>query len=149
MHPFSFDRPRTMPIHCKINHPVSTAAFIDLLHASGLAARRPVADRDCMEGMVKNANLTVTAWDGDRMVGVARSLTDFHYACYLSDLAVHADYQQQGIGKLLLRTTRQQVGPQCKLILIAAPAANDYYEHLGFANNPRCWVLDSDSPLTD
>lgn len=138
-----------MSIHCKINHPVSTESFVDLLHASGLAARRPVHDRDCMEGMVKNANLTVTAWDGDRLVGIARSLTDFHYACYLSDLAVHADYQQQGIGKLLLRTTRQQLGQKCKLILIAAPAANAYYAHLGFASNPRCWVLDSDSPLKE
>jgi hypothetical protein len=34
-----------------------------------------------MEGMMKNSNLMVTAWDDEKMVGIARSMTDFHYAC--------------------------------------------------------------------
>jgi len=39
----------------------------------------------------------VTAWHEDKLIGVARSITDFHYACYLSDLAVYKEYQKQGI----------------------------------------------------
>ena len=81
------------------------------------------------------------------MVGVARSMTDFHYACYLSDLAVDKDYQHQGIGKQLLKLTKSQLNKHCKLILISAPAANDYYPRLGFKNNPRTWVLESDCEL--
>jgi len=62
--------------------------------------------------------------------------------CYLSDLAVSEQYQKMGIGKQLQIITQEQLGPRCKLILIAAPAANSYYEHIGFSNNPRCWVLE-------
>jgi len=94
-----------------------------------------------MEGMVKNSNLMITAWHGEALVGMARSMTDFHYACYLSDLAVHKRYQRRGIGKQLQAVTQAQLGPHCNLILLAAPAANAYYKHIGFTNNPRCWVL--------
>ena len=102
---------------------------------------------NCMRGILENADLTVTAWDGDRLVGVARSVTDFHYACYLSDLAVHRDYQNRGIGKALQKITQAQLGEQCKLILIAAPAAHSYYGHIGYTNNPRCWVLGRDDTI--
>lgn len=137
-----------MNIDYKINAAVSVDQFITLLSDSTLGERRPINDRECMAGMVNNSNLMVSAWLGDKLVGIARSMTDFHYACYLSDLAVDQQYQQLGIGKELQRLTQQQLGPQCKLILIAAPAANDYYQHIGFSNNPRCWVLDRDEKIT-
>ena len=137
-----------MRIEYKINTPISTDQFIQLLIASTLGERRPVDDRACMEGMVRNSNLMVTAWDGVNLVGIARSMTDFHYACYLSDLAVDKKYQRMGIGKKLLSLTQAQLGPQCKLILVAAPAANEYYGHVGFTNNPRCWVLERGQMIT-
>lgn len=131
----------------RINEPVSVDQFVDLLTASTLGERRPVDDRDCMAGMLQHANLIVTAWEGDVLVGIARSVTDFHYACYLSDLAVRTSHQRQGIGKALQQLTQQQLGPHCKLILIAAPAAHAYYEHIGFTHNPRCWVLDREQRI--
>jgi ribosomal protein S18 acetylase RimI-like enzyme len=131
-----------MTVEYKTNQPITADQFVDLLRASTLAERRPVGDLDCIQGMVSNSNLTITAWDGDRLVGIARSMTDFHYACYLSDLAVHSDYQGSGIGRMLQHLTQQELGPRCKLILISAPSANSYYEHIGFTNNPRCWVLE-------
>lgn len=137
-----------MTIQYKINHPIETQRFIQLLNASTLGERRPTDNTMCMDGMVKNANLLVSAWDEERLVGIARSVTDFHYACYLSDLAVHVDYQKQGIGKQLIRISQQQLGPCCKLILISAPAANDYYPKLGLENNPRCWILERDTDIT-
>jgi predicted N-acetyltransferase YhbS len=131
-----------MDIEYKINSLVSTDRFVELLRESTLGDRRPIDDLKCIEGMVKNSNLMVTAWEGEKLVGIARSITDFHYACYLADLAVHKNYQRKGIGKKLQITTQNQLGPKCKLILIAAPAAHSYYEHVGFTNNPRCWILD-------
>jgi ribosomal protein S18 acetylase RimI-like enzyme len=125
----------------KINEPISAGQFIDLLKESTLAERRPVDDPSCMKGMVENSNLLVTAWDGGKLVGVARSMTDFHYACYLSDLAVHEKYQKRGIGRELQVLTQKQLGKNCNLILVAAPLANSYYGHIGFTHNPRCWVL--------
>ncbi len=131
-----------MSIEYKINHPISTDQFMSLLADSTLGERRPMQDRECMEGMISNSNLTVTAWESGNLIAIARCITDFHYACYLSDLAVSKKYQKMGIGKKLQILTQEQIGPRCKLILIAAPSANSYYEHIGFSNNPRCWVLE-------
>lgn len=131
-----------MGIDFKVNEPVSTDQFIGLLESSTLGERRPIQDRACMEGMVSNSNLIVSAWDGSALVGIARSLTDFHYACYLSDLAVHKNYQKSGIGKQLQSLTQEQLGARCKLILISAPAANSYYGQIGYTHNDRCWVLE-------
>lgn len=131
-----------MTIDFKVNHPVTTDQFIGLLESSTLGERRPIQDRSCMEGMVANSNLIISAWDGSQLVGIARSVTDFHYACYLSDLAVHQDYQRSGIGKQLQSLTQMQLGPRCKVILLAAPAASSYYGQLGYTHNDRCWLLE-------
>jgi len=133
----------------KINEPVNADQYIELLVKSTLGKRRPIDDRECIKGMLNNSNLTVSAWDGDTLVGFARSMTDFHYACYLSDLAVNKDYQKLGIGKKLQIITQDNLGPKCKLILVAAPEANSYYEHIGFTNNPRSWILGRDQQIKD
>lgn len=130
-----------MAIKYKVNAEISAEQFIDVLNRSTLGQRRPVEDRECIEGMVKNANLLVTAWDGDKLVGVARSVTDFHYACYLSDLAVDAAYQRAGIGRSLIRHTQKELGSRCKIRLISAPGAADYYLKIGFVRNTMCWEL--------
>ena len=136
-----------MSIEYKINEPITTDQFVELLRNSTLGERRPIEDRACMEGMISNSNLVVSAWDKSQLVGISRCMTDFHYACYLSDLAVSKTHQNLGIGKRLQSITQEQLGPRCKLILIAAPAANSYYEHIGFANNQRCWVLERESSI--
>jgi len=69
-----------MDIEFKINVPVSVDQFIELLNKSTLAERRPADDRECMEGMIANSNLVVTAWDDEQLVGISRCMTDFHYA---------------------------------------------------------------------
>jgi predicted N-acetyltransferase YhbS len=114
-------------------------AVIDVYRSSTLGARRPVDDRERMEAMLRGANLVVTAWDGDELVGVARSVSDFAYATYLSDLAVRLEYQRQGIGKELMRRT-QKAGKTATLFLFAAPAAVAYYEHVGFTSGSG-WYL--------
>jgi ribosomal protein S18 acetylase RimI-like enzyme len=134
-------------IHYEINSPISADQFIDILERSTLAERRPVGDRDTIEGMLRHANLLVTAWEGDRLVGVSRSVTDFHYCCYLSDLAVDREIQDQGVGRELVRQTRKQLGPRCVLILLSAPAARDFYPRIGFTQHESAWVLSPGDPL--
>ena len=115
-------------------------AVIELYVDSTLGERRPVSDRSRMQRMLEHANLVVTAWDGARMVGISRSLTDFVYATYLSDLAVRKSYQRTGIGRELVRLTRD-AAPRAMLILLAAPAAEEYYPHIGFEHHPQAWIL--------
>jgi len=121
---------------------ITLEQFRDLLVRSTLGERRPIDNAECLRGMITNADIMATAWDGEALVGVSRSLTDWHYACYLADLAVDVAYQRHGIGKRLIDLTQRQLGPLCKIILLAAPAANEYYPRIGFEHNPRAWLLE-------
>ena len=113
---------------------------IELYRASTLGERRPVDDRPRMEAMLRTANLVITAWDGDLLVGISRSLTDFVYATYLSDLAVRLSHQRQGIGRELIRLTQKE-GGEALLILLAAPKAVDYYHRIGMTQHNSAWIL--------
>jgi len=115
--------------------------FINVLNRSTLGERRPVDDFKRITEMCKNANLIVAARLDGKLIGVARSITDFTYCTYLSDLAVDKDYQKSGIGKRLIEETKKQT-PQAKLILLSAPAAIDYYPKIGMKKHDHCFILD-------
>jgi predicted N-acetyltransferase YhbS len=115
--------------------------FIDLLKRSTLAERRPVDDPQCVKAMIAHANLICTAWNGETLVGIARSLTDFEYCCYLADLAVDEAGQKKGIGRELIRLTQSKLGRQARIILLAAPKAEGYYGHIGFEAHHSAWIL--------
>jgi len=136
-----------MQVEYKVNENISVDQFIDLLNRSSLGERRPVEDVECMQGMISNSNLVITAWVGSDLVGISRSVTDFHFCCYLSDLAVDSAFQKMGIGKQLQIKTQAQLGPKCKILLLAAPAAKLYYEHIGFTHNERCWTLSREQDI--
>ena len=112
----------------------------ELYRASTLAERRPVDETERFAAMLRHANLVITAWDAETLVGIARSISDFSYVTYLSDLAVRVSHQRQGIGKELMRRTQAAV-PQATLLLLAAPAAESYYEHVGFTHHSQAWLL--------
>lgn len=137
----------TTAINYSSERTLNVDQFIDILKRSSLSERRPVDDRACIEGMLKHANLMVTAWDGETLVGVARCVTDFHYACYLSDLAVDQTYQRQGIGRALQTHCQNALGPRCTMILLSAPKAVDYYPHIGYRQHHSCWLIDRDATL--
>lgn len=118
---------------------VSVDEFRSLLLASGLAARRPVDDPDRLEAMLRNANLVVTARLDGQLVGIARSVTDFAFCCYLSDLAVSKDAQGMGIGAQLIEKTRKHVGPTVSVILSSVPEAKGFYEKINMAALPDCF----------
>ena len=107
---------------------------------STLGERRPIEDRERFTAMVRNANLIVVCRVDGRLVGIARSISDFSYVTYLSDIAVSRDYQRSGIGRALIDATRQEA-PQAKIVLLSAPAAREYYPHIGFTQHNSAWVL--------
>lgn len=128
-------------IEYRDNATITAEEAIDLYRRSTLGERRPIHNIQTFEAMLKNANLTITAWDGEKLVGISRSLTDFSYVAYLADLAVDQQYQRSGIGKQLIEETKARLGSECMIVLLAAPKANEYYEHIGFEHNPRAWTL--------
>lgn len=130
-----------MKIEYRDDAEITVELAIDLYKRSTLGERRPVNRPDIFAGMLKNANLTISAWDCNRLVGISRSMTDFTYVAYLADLAVDSEYQRQGIGKRLIQETKCRLGRECMIVLLAAPSANEYYPRLGFEHNPRAWVM--------
>jgi ribosomal protein S18 acetylase RimI-like enzyme len=131
-----------MTIDYQTEPDLSASEFIDILNRSTLAERRPVADRDRIVTMLKNASVIVTARSNGLLVGVSRAITDFCYCTYLSDLAVDEKFQGRGIGRELIRKTHAASGLATRLILISAPAARSYYPHIGLVPHDSCWMVE-------
>jgi len=125
---------------------LDVAEFIEVLKNSTLGERRPISDEQRISSMCNNANLIITARLNGKLVGVARSITDFVYCTYLSDLAVDVKFQKQGIGKKLIEETKKTT-PQAKLILLSAPGAVDFYPGIGMTKHTHCYFLDDINDL--
>lgn len=106
-----------------------TDQIVEVYNSSGI--NRPTTDKEQIEKMYANSNLVLTAWDNDKLVGISRSLTDFCYCCYLSDLTVRREYQTSGIGKKLIELTKDEIGEQTSLILFSSASE---YLHFGMMN---------------
>ncbi|MDO5641812.1 MAG: GNAT family N-acetyltransferase [Paracoccus sp. (in: a-proteobacteria)] len=120
---------------------IDAAEFADILHRSGLAARRPVNDAARLQRMLDGADLVITARDGSgQLIGLARAITDFSYCCYLSDLAVDRAFQGRGIGQKLIAATRAEAGRQSMCLLIAAPDAVGFYRRIGMPECDRAFL---------
>ncbi|TSB45164.1 GNAT family N-acetyltransferase [Alkalicoccobacillus porphyridii] len=119
-----------MQLTYHVNAPVTAEEVVDVFRSSGI--KRPIDQVDRIERMLVASQLLISARDHDKLVGIARSLTDFCYCCYLSDLAVSAEYQKAGVGKSLIDKTREEIGDECSLILLSAPDAMEYYPKIGF-----------------
>jgi ribosomal protein S18 acetylase RimI-like enzyme len=135
------------PITYRRGNDLDLDELLDLYRSCSLGARRPIEDRAIFTDMIRNANLVITAWEGDLLVGISRSLTDFSNVTYLADLAVRESHQQRGIGVELVRQTREALGPRSMIVLLAAPAAVDYYPKIGFTRHESAWILRADDPL--
>lgn len=124
----------------RLGNDLDLDAVIDLYVDSTIGERRPVENRERMRRMLGEADLVVTAWDGETLVGISRSVTDWVFCTYLSDLAVRLDFQAQGIGRELVRRTRQET-PDATVILLAAPKAVEYYPRIGMTQHNSAWIL--------
>jgi GNAT superfamily N-acetyltransferase len=133
----------TDPIYA-IEPDLTSEEFRQILIDSTLAERRPANDPARLERMLRKANLIVTARIDGALVGVARSVTDFAYACYLSDLAVSQSAQGKGIGNELIQQTRKICGPEVSVILLSAPKAVAFYEKIGMPRHPAAFMYRSE-----
>ena len=121
---------------------LSGEEFIDCLVRSTLAERRPVDNREIISGMLKNADVIVSARSVDGLlVGVSRAITDYSYCTYLSDLAVDKAFQGLGIGRELIERTHEAAGHGTMLLLLSAPAAESYYPHIGMRPHRSAWFF--------
>lgn len=126
-------------IEYRHNTPLDPQDVICVFDASGIT--RPTKDLPRIARMFAAQALTISAWDGTRLVGVSRSLTDYAYCCYLSDLAVDKEYQGLGIGKEMVHRTQAVIGDEVSLILLSAPGAMSYYPAIGFTHADNAFII--------
>lgn len=112
---------------------------IDLYDNAGLP--RPTDDKERIQKMIEHSNLMISAWQGDVLVGLARSITDWVWACYLSDLAVREEFKKMGIGKALIERTQTKVGAQSMVLLLSVPSAMTYYPKVGFQKQESSFII--------
>jgi ribosomal protein S18 acetylase RimI-like enzyme len=127
-------------VHYQIEEKLTVEEFRDVLVRSTLGERRPIDAPERLEKMLEHGNLIVTARENGKLIGIARSLTDFLFCTYLSDLAVDEAYQKMGIGTELIRQTKLAT-PQAILILLSAPKAVTYYPKIGMTQFEQCYIL--------
>lgn len=116
-----------------------SSEIVKVYESSGID--RPTNDIQRISQMYANSNLILSAWNRNELIGISRALTDFCYACYLSDLAVKKEFQNKGIGKKLIELTQKEIGEKTALILLSAPAAMDYYPKIGFEKVHNGFIL--------
>ena len=128
-----------MEINYKVDAIPTAEQVIELYENSCLP--RPTNDRERIQKMFENSNLVITAWDNDLLVGVARSITDWVWSCYLADLSVRTGYKKAGIGKKLINLTKEKVGDQSMVLLLSVPTAMDYYPKVGFTKQESSFII--------
>ena len=128
-----------MNFEIAINRALTVEQVATLYTLSGI--NRPTDDLPRMQRLLDNANLTVSAWQGENLIGLARSFCDYGWVCYLSDLAVAQNDQHQGVGRALIEATRAHIGPQCQLVLLSAPTAMEYYPKVGFEKAEHAFMI--------
>lgn len=128
-----------MEITYQINPVLKAMDMADMFRKSGI--KRPIDDLERIQRMIENASVTIAAWDGSKLVGIARAITDFAYCCYLSDLAVDNEYQKLGIGQELVKQLREQLGDEVSLVLLSSPVAMEYYPKIGFQSTDKAFVI--------
>ncbi|SDM88147.1 GNAT family N-acetyltransferase [Sediminibacillus halophilus] len=128
-----------MTVKYTIGEKVKCEELAEVFASSGI--KRPYEDLERMKKMIESADLLVTARDNGKLIGIARALTDYCYCCYLSDLAVDKQYQQQGIGSQLISYVQTEIGEETALILLSAPSAMEYYPKAGFQKADNAFLI--------
>jgi len=133
----------------KINEPLSIKMVSQFYRESTLAEQRPGDYPDAMQQMLNCANLIVTARDGDQLVGMSRTMTDFCYIAYLADLAVHQAYRNIDIERQLIIETQAQLAPKCMVVIIATPAEEPYFRRIGFTEHYPTYIIKAERLVCD
>jgi ribosomal protein S18 acetylase RimI-like enzyme len=88
--------------------------------------------KDYLKKAMANSMFKCFAFSDHKLVGVGRALADGVDCSYLCDIAVHPEYQGEGIGKLIVEKLMRFSEGHKKIILYANPGKESFYENFGF-----------------
>ncbi len=92
-----------------------------------------------------NSHTVITAWDGERLVGLGNAISDGHLVVYYPHLVVLPEYQSHGIGREIMRRMQVKYGTFHQQSLLADQRATGFYKKCGFQRAGKCeplWIYD-------
>ena len=118
-----------MEIIYKLNEKISPEQLLKLFNDANL--KRPQS-LERLNKMINDADILISAWSENELIGVVRCITDYSFCCYISDLAIGKKFQKKGIGKELIRKVQEYLGDEVMILLLSVPQALNYYPKIGF-----------------
>ncbi|WP_204138396.1 GNAT family N-acetyltransferase [Halomicronema sp. CCY15110] len=116
-------------IHVSERRDIAIDQILPIYEANGWSsAQKPQA----LHQALINSHGLVSAWEGDRLVGIGNAISDGFLVVYYPHLLVHPDYQGQGIGQRLMERLKQRYESMHMHMLVADGAAIAFYEKCGF-----------------
>ncbi|MBA7638577.1 hypothetical protein ES703_46233 [subsurface metagenome] len=133
-----------MDIEIKETKEINIEKIIKLYKANKWSsAEKP----DLLYKALMNSDSLITAWDGNRLVGLGNAISDGYLVVYYPHLLVHPDYQGKGIGKMIVDKFQNKYGNFHQQLLTADGKAIDFYRKCGFekaGSTQSMWIYQGD-----
>ncbi len=127
-----------MPIQTREGGPLDPAILLGLFEFAPWSRRRSLG---AVRTMLENTDFYFSAWDGERLVGFARVLTDRVFRATVWDVIVHPEYQKRGVGEELMnRLLSHPVISRVEKVWLNTRDKHGFYEKFGFSRSDQGMV---------
>lgn len=120
------------PITYRENTPIQIETLTNLYQSVGWTAYTD--HPEIMQKLLPGALSYISAWDGEKLVGLIRTIGDGCYILYIQDILIHPDYQRKGIGTTLIQQMLEQAKDMRQIILSTDNTEKtiSFYRSVGF-----------------
>jgi ribosomal protein S18 acetylase RimI-like enzyme len=118
---------------------IDLVQLVELYQQAPWAVGRTINDT---RAMLEETDLAISAWNGDRLVGFGRVLTDYVYRASIWDVIVDRGYQGQDIGsEIVQRLLHHPSLKRVELFWLCTRDKQTFYEKLGFSSNEQTGMV--------
>ena len=87
---------------------------------------------DKLQIAMRNFETVISAWDGDKLVGMICAMDDGIMTAYIHYLLVRPDYQDKGIGRELVSRVKEIYEDYLRIVVVGYDDEVHFYENCGF-----------------